>query len=230
MSKTGRANKSTFPGRYTGELATPIYEPVAGVVGGLGGGKAEAERRAFEQRVLKMEKLFVWYSIDPDEPDAGMCLAAKLALAHVPGMQVRHELRKLRGRKRSWKDGLGIELVRDVDALQQTKRMNYEQAIGSFERMRRSRGGTTRFPTSSLATEKHARWNKVVGASPNNSRRRQSRKPWGRCSGWVSPTKIQAIKISRRRKSSARFLCRPRTDTLQLSMSLIMDNNGERKC
>ena len=129
MSKKSRANKSTFPGRYTGELATPIYEPVAGGVGGLGGSKAEAERRAFEQRILKMEKLFDWYSIDPDEPDAGMCLAVKLALAHVPGMQVRHELRKRRGRKRSWKDGLGIELVRDVDALRQTKKMNYEQAI-----------------------------------------------------------------------------------------------------
>ena len=129
MNKKSRTNKSTFPGRYTGELATPIYEPVAGVVGGLGGSNAEADRRASEQRIVKMEKLFDWYSIDPDEPDAGMCLAVKLALAHVPGMQVRHELRKRRGRKPSWKDGLGIELVRDVDALQQAKKMNYAQAI-----------------------------------------------------------------------------------------------------
>ena len=128
MSKRSRANKSTFPGRYTGELATPIYEPVAGGVGGLGVSKAEVERRTVEKRILKMEKLFDWYSIDPDEPDAGMYLAARLALAHVPGMQVRHELRK-RGRKPSWKDGLGIELVRDVAAPQQTKKMNYEQAI-----------------------------------------------------------------------------------------------------
>src|SRR5258706_6885147 len=120
---------------FHGELATPIYEPVAGaVVGGLGGSKADAERRAFDQRVLKMEKLFEWYSIDPDEPDAGMWLAVELALAHVPGMQVRHEPRKLRGRKRSWKDGLGIELVRDVDALRQTKKINYEQAIKELRR------------------------------------------------------------------------------------------------
>ena len=128
MRKKSRANKSTFPAKYTGELATPIYEPVAGGMGSLGGSKAEAERRTAEQRILKMEKLFDWYSIDPDEPDAGMYLAARLALAHVPGMQVRHEVRK-RGRKPSWKDGLGIELVRDVAALQQTKKMNYEQAI-----------------------------------------------------------------------------------------------------
>ena len=108
MSKKSRANKSTFPGRYTGELATPIYEPVAGVVGGLGGSKAEAERRASEQRVLKMEKLFDWYSIDPDDPDAGMCLAVKLALAHVQGMQVRHEFRKRADESRAGKTAWGL--------------------------------------------------------------------------------------------------------------------------
>src|SRR5258705_12390125 len=62
MIKKSRANNSTSLGKYTGELATPIYERVAGaVVGGLGGSKADAERRAFDQRVLKMEKLFEWY-------------------------------------------------------------------------------------------------------------------------------------------------------------------------
>jgi hypothetical protein len=132
MGKKSQANKSTFPGKYTGELATPIYEPGVGVVGGLGGSKAETDRRIFEQRVLKMEKLFDLYSIGPDDPDPGMSLAAKLAVAHVPGMQVRHELRKKRGRKPSWKNGLGIELVREVDALRQTKKMNNEQAIAEL--------------------------------------------------------------------------------------------------
>jgi hypothetical protein len=121
MKTRKRANKSP----YTGELATPIYEPVP-FVGGLGGGKAEAERRTREQQILKMEKLFDWYSIGPDEPDAGMSLAVKLALAHVPGMQVLQEPPKRRGRKRSWKDGLGIELVRDVEALRQTEKMTDE--------------------------------------------------------------------------------------------------------
>ena len=95
-----------------------------------------------------MEKLFDWYAIDPGEPDAWMHLAVMLASAHVPGMQVRYELQKLRGRKRSWKDGLGIELVRDVDALRQAKKMNYEQAIDELQRMRKSRGAPTRVPTS----------------------------------------------------------------------------------
>jgi hypothetical protein len=84
-----------------------------------------------------MEKLFDWYSIDPNEPDAGMCLAVKLALAHVPGMQVLHNPQRRRGRKRSWKDGLGIELVRDVDALRQTKKMNYEKAIEELRKKKR---------------------------------------------------------------------------------------------
>src|SRR4051812_17909058 len=118
MIKKSRSNKS----KYTGDLATPIYEPVAGDVGDLGGSKAEAERRTFEQQVRKMDQLFDWYSIDPDEPDAWMLLAVSLASEHVPGMQVRHELPK-RGRKRSWKDGLGIELARDVAALQKTNNM-----------------------------------------------------------------------------------------------------------
>src|SRR5262245_28863651 len=134
MNAKKRANKST----YTGELATPIYEPVS-LVGGLGGSKDEAEGRAQEQRLVKMEKLFDWYSIDPDEPDAGMCLAVTLALAHVPGMQVLHEPQKRRGRKRSWEDGLGSELVRDVDALRQNETMNDKQAIETLRNDKKSR-------------------------------------------------------------------------------------------
>ena len=59
MSKKSRTEKSSFPIRYTGDLATPIYEPLGGV-GGLGGSKAEAEidqdkRRAlFKQVVTKV--------------------------------------------------------------------------------------------------------------------------------------------------------------------------------
>lgn len=133
MSRKNRANKSNFTDRYTGDLATPIYEPVAAVVGGPGESEAEAMRQIAEQLGLKLNKLFDWYAIDPARPDAWMCLALKLALAHAPGMQVRHELRK-RGRKRTWKDGLGSELVRDVAALQQEKKINYAQAIAELRK------------------------------------------------------------------------------------------------
>jgi hypothetical protein len=156
MSKTSRANKSTFPGEYTGELATPIYEPVLGGVGGLGGSKAEAERRIAEQLILKMEKLFDWYSIDPDEPDAGMCLAVRLASSHVPGMQVRYEPRKKRGRRRSWKAGLGIELVRDVDALRQIKKLTYEQAIEELRKNKKKPWRTYSLPNL-IARDREAR-------------------------------------------------------------------------
>jgi hypothetical protein len=170
MSKIRRAKESTFEGGYTGELATPIYEPVAGGEGGLGGGKAEAERRASDQRILKMEKLFDRYSIDPDEPDAGMCLAVKLALAHVPGMQVCHELRK-RGRKRSWKDGLGIELVRDVDALRQAKKMTFKRAIEELKKNKRWRtyglaNLTTRHREARKLEQRRRRLAEQLKASP----------------------------------------------------------------
>jgi hypothetical protein len=80
-----------------------------------------------------MNKLFDWYAIDPAGPDPGMRLALMLAIAHVPGMQVRSELRR-RGRKRIWKDGFGSELVRDVAELRQTKKMNYEQAVAELQK------------------------------------------------------------------------------------------------
>jgi hypothetical protein len=128
MGKKNGATKSTSPRRYTGELATPIYEPVAV------GGEAEAKRRAVERQILKIDMLFDWYSIGPDEPDAAALLAVKLAEAHVPGMRVLREAPKLRGRKRTWKDGLWLELVRDVDALPPDKKLNFEQAIGELRK------------------------------------------------------------------------------------------------
>jgi hypothetical protein len=132
MSRESR-NKSTFTTRYTGELATPIYEPLV-CVGGLGASEAEAERRAFERWRLKIGKLFDWYAIDPKAPNAWKHLAIMLASDHVPGMQVRYELQKRRGRKPSWKDGMGFELVRDVAELQSTKEMNYAHAIAELRK------------------------------------------------------------------------------------------------
>ena len=126
MSKKSRANISNFADSYTGDLATPI-EPAA-VWRSPDESEAEVKRRLVEQLALKSNKLFEWYGIDPNRPDAWMNLALKLAVAHVPGMQFRHEPRK-RGRKRTWKDGLGMELACDVDALQQNRKLNHKQAI-----------------------------------------------------------------------------------------------------
>jgi hypothetical protein len=135
MSKKSRGNKSNFADSYTGDLATPI-EP--DVVGYLGQSEAEFTRRLIEQLGLKFNKLFDWYAIDPNAPDAWMKLALKLAVAHVPSMQFRREPRK-RGRKRTWKGGLDSELVRDVAALQQAKKLNYKQAIAELHEQKRWR-------------------------------------------------------------------------------------------
>lgn len=133
MSKKGRANKPNFADSYTGDLATPI-EP--DVVAYLGQSDAEVRRQLTKQVGLKFNKLFDWYRIDPNGPDAGMHLAVKLAMAHVPGMQFRRKPHK-RGRKRTWKGGLGSELVRDVAALQQAKKLNHKQAIAELHEEKR---------------------------------------------------------------------------------------------
>jgi hypothetical protein len=133
MSKKSQGNKSNFAESYTGDLATPI-EP--DVVGYLGQSEAEFTRRLTRQLGRKFNKLFHWYEIDPNGPDAGIHLALKLAMAHVPGMQFSRKPRK-RGRKRTWKDGLGSELVRDVAALQQAKNLNHKQAIAELHKEKR---------------------------------------------------------------------------------------------
>jgi hypothetical protein len=135
MSKKSRANKSNFADSYTGDLATPI-EP--DVVGYLGYSETEFTRQLTKQLGLKFNKLFDWYGIDPNAPDAGMHLALKLAMAHVPGMQFNRKPRK-RGRKRTWKGGLGSELVRHVAALQQAKKLNHKQAIEELHKEKRWR-------------------------------------------------------------------------------------------
>jgi hypothetical protein len=137
MSKKDRVNKSNFAAGYTGDLATPI-EP--DVVGSLRRSESESEfTRGLTKRVgLKFKELFDWYGIDPNGPDAGMHLALKLAVAHVPGMQFSRRPRN-RGRKRTWKAGLGKELQRDVAALQQAKKLNNKQAIAELHKEKRWR-------------------------------------------------------------------------------------------
>ena len=79
-----------------------------------------------------------------------MFLALKLAMAHVPGMQIRCEPRK-RGKKPSWKNGLGIELVRDVAALRKSKKVTYQQAIAE------------------LRMNKEKPWGGLYGSQPHHS-------------------------------------------------------------
>jgi hypothetical protein len=105
--------------KYKGELAEPIYEPIGGVNAEVM--RAAAEARARDSQVKKIEALLAWYEIDPAAPDAWIKLAVTLALAHVPGLKVVHDLKRSRGRKKTWRAGLGIELVRDVEAVLKAK-------------------------------------------------------------------------------------------------------------
>src|SRR5262249_6066703 len=52
--------------------------------------------------------------------------------------------------KRSWKDGLGSELVRDVDALRTTEKMNDKQAIETLRNDKNKRWGS--YSQSNLIT------------------------------------------------------------------------------
>jgi hypothetical protein len=122
-----RAKPFGLSRKYTGELAEPIYEPIWGLLAELS--RPEAERRALERQALKLQALFAWYQLDSTAPNAWKKLALFLAQVHVPGMEVIHEVKRRRGRKRSWKAGLGIELIRDVEAVQAKQRGTMQDAI-----------------------------------------------------------------------------------------------------
>lgn len=128
MGPTKRKRKAPASiGRYLGPLSEPIYEPIVGLLAEIM--RPAAEKRARQQQFLKLKALFVFYKIDETGPNAWRSLAIALALVHVPGMQIIHDLKKRRGRKRSWKAGLGIELVRDVEAVRAKRSINTEEAI-----------------------------------------------------------------------------------------------------
>jgi len=88
---------------YAGALAKPIYwDALSG----------EPDDWIKEQVAEKMALLLEHYMIDPSE-DCWWKLALKLAREHVPGLQI--SFRPKRGRKPTWKTGLGDELVRAVE-------------------------------------------------------------------------------------------------------------------
>lgn len=130
MSTSRAKNPKQFPRllKYTGELAQPIFESNA-----LGidpnGRKREARLLASVRQAKKLGRLMNWYGIDPDSEESWYSLAFALAVAHVPGLRVIHAFKPIRGRKRSWKAGLGTALQRDVEKLQTQQRISMSAAI-----------------------------------------------------------------------------------------------------
>ena len=88
---------------YAGALAERIYLR-----------RHETVEQVMARAVRKIPLLFKHHKIDPRDAQSWQKLAVRLALAHVPGLQV-----SMRGgRKRTWKAGQGDELVRAVEDMQ----------------------------------------------------------------------------------------------------------------
>jgi|EndMetStandDraft_8_1072994.scaffolds.fasta_scaffold510064_1 hypothetical protein len=102
---------------YAGALAQPIY------VDAVSGEPADWIKA---QVTEKIALLFTHYRIDPSE-NCWWQLAVNLAFEHVRGLQV--SFRPKRGRKPTWKTGLGDELVRAVEDVKSRTGKRTEDAI-----------------------------------------------------------------------------------------------------
>jgi hypothetical protein len=100
---------------YTGALAERIYLH-----------QHETVDRVMARTVRKIPLLFKHHKIDPSDAQSWQKLAVRLALAHVPGLQVAMR----GGRKRTWKGtGRGDKLVRDIEDVQSQTGMGVRDAI-----------------------------------------------------------------------------------------------------
>jgi hypothetical protein len=100
---------------YTGALAEQIYLH-----------RHETVDQVMARTVRKIPLLFKHHNIDPSDRQSWEKLAVRLALAHVPGLQV-----SMRGggRKRTWKAGQGNELVRAFEDMQSRTGMRTKDVL-----------------------------------------------------------------------------------------------------
>jgi hypothetical protein len=127
------ARKRRAP-NYTGALAQPIYpEDHYKFTGGLGQSIREPDVAEISKRAAeKMRLLFEHYKIDPSDEQRWQKLAMSLALVHVPGLQFAK--RPKRGRKPTWKTGLGDEWVRAVEDMKSRTGKSTEDAIAELQK------------------------------------------------------------------------------------------------
>jgi hypothetical protein len=116
------------PQAYRGELAEPIYLPI---VAGDSSKRSTPEltAEATYRKIIKFHKLFEFYKIDPLHELKWYRLALALAEQHVRGFHVVYGVRPKRGRRRSWKAGLGEDLASDVKSLTSQNKMTTTEAI-----------------------------------------------------------------------------------------------------
>jgi hypothetical protein len=99
---------------YAGALAERIYLH-----------RHETVEQVMARTVRKIPLLFKHHKIDPSDAQSWPKLAVRLALAHVPGLQV-----SMRGgRRRTWKAGQGDELVRAVEDVQSRTGMRTKDVL-----------------------------------------------------------------------------------------------------
>ena len=132
MTKSKSSKRRAKPRVYTGDLAEPIYEPIAGGAISKEMRKKFAEQRASARQFANLKRLFDWYKIDLSAIHPWANLAIALAEAHVPGMQVIYESRPKRGRRQSWKAGRYEELLQDVNEVRSKKTMTISAAIDAL--------------------------------------------------------------------------------------------------
>jgi hypothetical protein len=108
---------------FAGALAQPIYVDVDQI--------DRLEGVLLARVPERIHLLFKHYKIDPSDEQSWEKLALQLALAHVPGLQL--ALRPKRGRHRTWKAGLGDELVRAVEDVKSRTGKGTEDAIAELQ-------------------------------------------------------------------------------------------------
>lgn len=96
---------------FSGRLAEPIYEPVAG---GILGDDAARKERIINELTETFDLVPLHYGVDVSVPDGWQKLSIMLALDLIPGMQVISSKPKSRGRKRTWKAGRSRHLYHAV--------------------------------------------------------------------------------------------------------------------
>jgi hypothetical protein len=146
MPKKGPKTRALASGvSYKGPLAEPIHKSIWAVWLG-----AKSEDILREERILKLPLLLKLYGIDERSPNAWADLAWALACDHVPGMQSINKVSRKRGRKPSWKSGLGQELLGEVDALRAKKKIGIGKAL---EELRADKTKAwKKYPKNSLST------------------------------------------------------------------------------
>jgi hypothetical protein len=116
---------------FAGALAQPIYVDVDQI------DRVQEVLRA--QYPEKIHLLFKHYKIDPSDEQSWKTLALRLALDLVPGLQA--ALRPKRGRKSTWKAGLGFDLVRAVEDVKSQTGMRTQDAIRKLQKDKSGRWG-----------------------------------------------------------------------------------------